>query len=136
MLATRSGRPRPLSLSVHVPPLKISLTLRKQDFAGAGHIISKENPMPNLEEAIRERAYHLWIADGQPEGKADIYWLNAQHEILTTSVESLASTAAAADTVATKPTKKGKGRAVGKNQNSRCLAVHASGVAQDRATPL
>ena len=24
--------------------------------------------MPNLEEAIRERAYHLWIADGQPEG--------------------------------------------------------------------
>ena len=37
--------------------------------------------MPNLEEAIRERAYHLWIADGQPEGKADIYWLNAQHEI-------------------------------------------------------
>ncbi|MEH2561655.1 DUF2934 domain-containing protein [Bradyrhizobium sp. AZCC 2289] len=92
--------------------------------------------MPNLEEAIRERAYHLWIADGQPEGKADIYWLNAQHEILTTSVESLASTAAAADTVATKPTKKGKGRAVGKNQNSRCLAVHASGVAQDRATPL
>ena len=47
--------------------------------------------MPNLEEAIRERAYHLWIADGQPEGKADIYWLNAQHEILTTSVESLAA---------------------------------------------
>jgi hypothetical protein len=33
--------------------------------------------MPNLEEAIRERAYHLWIADGQPEGQADIYWLNA-----------------------------------------------------------
>ena len=26
--------------------------------------------MPNLEEAIRERAYHLWIADGQPEGQA------------------------------------------------------------------
>jgi hypothetical protein len=56
--------------------------------------------MPNLEEAIRERAYHLWTAYGQPEGKADIYWLNAQHEILTTSVESLASTAAAAHTVA------------------------------------
>jgi Protein of unknown function (DUF2934) len=57
--------------------------------------------MPNLEEAIRERAYHLWIADGQPEGKANTHWLNAQHEILTTSVERLASTAAAADTVAT-----------------------------------
>jgi hypothetical protein len=52
--------------------------------------------MPNLEEAIRERAYHLWIADGQPEGQADIYWLNAQREILTTSVESSGSNAAAA----------------------------------------
>ncbi len=32
------GPPSPFSLlSVHVPPLKISLTLRKQDFAGAGH---------------------------------------------------------------------------------------------------
>jgi Protein of unknown function (DUF2934) len=69
---------------------------------------SKDNPMPNLEDAIRERAYHLWIADGQPEGKADIYWLNAQHEILTTSVESLASSATAADTIATKPTKRAK----------------------------
>ena len=67
--------------------------------------------MPNLEEAIRERAYHLWIADGRPEGQADIYWLNAQRDILTTSVESLGSntTAAAAtdmESVATKPAKK------------------------------
>jgi hypothetical protein len=93
---------------MHVPLLKISLTLRRQNFAGAGHIISKENPMPNLEEAIRERAYHLWIADGQPEGKADIYWLNAQYEILTTTVESLPNTAAAADAVATKPTNRAK----------------------------
>jgi hypothetical protein len=68
--------------------------------------------MPNLEEAIRERAYHLWIADGQPEGQADIYWLNAQREMLTTSVESSDSTAAAATTdekpVATKPAKKAR----------------------------
>jgi hypothetical protein len=62
--------------------------------------------MPNLEEAIRERAYHLWVADGQPEGKADIYWLNAQHEILTTSVENLATTAAPTETVATKPARR------------------------------
>ena len=48
--------------------------------------------MPNLEDAIRERAYHLWIADGQPEGQADMYWLNAQREILTTSVEGSAAT--------------------------------------------
>ena len=51
--------------------------------------------MSNLEEAIRERAYHLWITDGQPEGKADLHWLNAQREILAKSVESLVSTAAA-----------------------------------------
>ena len=29
--------------------------------------------MPNLDEAIRERAYHLWLNDGRPEGQADIY---------------------------------------------------------------
>ena len=71
--------------------------------------------MPSLEEAIRERAYHLWIADGQPEGKADIYWLNAQHEILTTSVDR-ASTAASADTIATKPTKRAKVARSGKTK--------------------
>jgi hypothetical protein len=62
--------------------------------------------MPNLEEAIRERAYQLWIADGQPDGKADIYWLNAQRELLATSVESSAGDAAAA--VATKPARKAR----------------------------
>jgi Protein of unknown function (DUF2934) len=67
--------------------------------------------MPNLEETIRERAYHLWIADGQPHGKADIYWLNAQREMLTTSVASSGSTAAAPTDekpVATKPAKKAR----------------------------
>jgi hypothetical protein len=54
--------------------------------------------MPNLEEAIRERAYHLWIADGQPEGKADVYWLSAQREILTTSLEGSRKTAPATAT--------------------------------------
>jgi hypothetical protein len=62
--------------------------------------------MPNLEEAIRERAYQLWIADGQPDGKADIYWLNAQRELLATSVESSAGDAAAA--VVTKPARKAR----------------------------
>jgi hypothetical protein len=44
--------------------------------------------MRDLEHAIRERAYHLWIADGQPEGNADIYWLAAQREILATTLNS------------------------------------------------
>ena len=60
--------------------------------------------MPNLEEAIRERAYQLWIADGQPEGKADIHWLNAQHEILTASVNSFA----AVEVTATKPARRSR----------------------------
>ena len=67
--------------------------------------------MSNLEEAIRERAYHLWIADGQPDGKADIYWLNAQREVLTTSVEGPTSAAVAAPSaapVAEKPAKKAR----------------------------
>jgi hypothetical protein len=62
--------------------------------------------MTNLEEAIRERAYHLWNADGQPEGKADIYWLSAQREILTTSLE--ANIVADSAPVAARPAKKAK----------------------------
>ena len=62
--------------------------------------------MLNLEEAIRERAYHLWIADGQPEGKAEIHWLNAQREILTT--ETAAGAAGAVDAPARKPAKKAR----------------------------
>ena len=57
--------------------------------------------MTNLEEAIRERAYYLWSADGQPEGKADVYWLNAQREILTTSLEG--SSTAHMDLVSVRP---------------------------------
>jgi Protein of unknown function (DUF2934) len=72
--------------------------------------------MPNLEEAIRERAYHLWITDGQPEGKADIYWLNAQREILAASAESSASITAAFDTVTTKPARTPKGARSGKSR--------------------
>ena len=69
--------------------------------------------MTNLEEAIRERAYYLWSADGQPEGKADVYWLNAQRDVLATSLESSSSNSAATaptDPVSatTKPAKKAK----------------------------
>ncbi|TMK50711.1 MAG: DUF2934 domain-containing protein [Alphaproteobacteria bacterium] len=71
--------------------------------------------MPNLEETIRERAYHLWIADGQPEGQADVYWLNAQREILTLSLASTGSEPDAAS-VATKPAKKAKTARAGKSK--------------------
>jgi hypothetical protein len=64
--------------------------------------------MPNLEEAIRERAYLLWLNDGRPEGQADIYWLNAQRDLLTTSVEAIVAPTktAAAKTEVAKPARK------------------------------
>ena len=68
--------------------------------------------MTNLEEAIRERAYHLWIADGQPEGNADLYWSSAQREIRTTSLEGSSETPAKAHmdpvSATTEPLKKAK----------------------------
>jgi Protein of unknown function (DUF2934) len=42
--------------------------------------------MQDLDQAIRERAYHLWIAAGSPEGNADAYWLDAQRELLAGSL--------------------------------------------------
>jgi hypothetical protein len=28
----------------------------------------------NLEQRIRERAHRMWLAEGQPEGKAEAHW--------------------------------------------------------------
>ena len=49
--------------------------------------------MQDLEQAIRERAYHLWIADGCRDGRADAHWLIAQREILASSLERFARVA-------------------------------------------
>jgi len=76
--------------------------------------------MPNLEETIRERAYHLWIADGQPEGQADVYWLNAQREILTTSLEGSSTTHMDLVSATLKPVKKVK---VTRSGNSKTRAA-------------
>jgi hypothetical protein len=62
--------------------------------------------MEYLEEAIRERAYHLWIADGRPDGNPDNYWLNAQREMLTHSLDRAVAEDSAL--VTTKPAKKAK----------------------------
>jgi DUF2934 family protein len=72
--------------------------------------------MEYLEEAIRERAYQLWIADGRPDGSTDAYWLNAQHEMLMHSVER----AVAEDpvSVTTKPDKKEKAAGLRKRKRS------------------
>jgi hypothetical protein len=45
--------------------------------------------MQNLEQAIRERAYHLWMEEGCQDGKAEAHWLAAQREILASSLGAL-----------------------------------------------
>ena len=42
--------------------------------------------MQDLEQAIRKRAYHLWMEGGCQDGQADAYWLAAQREILSASL--------------------------------------------------
>src|SRR5882672_6734653 len=102
--------------------LNISLSLSEQDLTLPGAAVSsKGEVMTNLEEAIRERAYYLWSADGQPEGKADVYWLNAQRDVLTTSLEgpnTASATKAPTDPVSatTKPAKKAKVARSGKGK--------------------
>jgi hypothetical protein len=45
--------------------------------------------MRDLQNEIRERAYHLWLADGRSHGNADAYWLRAEKEILSTAAPRL-----------------------------------------------
>jgi Protein of unknown function (DUF2934) len=44
-----------------------------------------------LENQIRERAYHLWVADGCREGEADRHWLVAEREFLALSANTVAA---------------------------------------------
>jgi Protein of unknown function (DUF2934) len=69
--------------------------------------------MQDLEQAIPERAYHLWIADGCRDGKADDHWLNARRELLAASFETFARVTVddAQATVEMKPTSKVKAAA-------------------------
>jgi hypothetical protein len=62
--------------------------------------------MEHPEETIRERAYQLWIADGRPDGNPDAYWLDAQREMLTHSLDRAVAEDSAL--VTTKPDKKPK----------------------------
>jgi Protein of unknown function (DUF2934) len=61
--------------------------------------------MQDLEQAIRERAYRLWLADGCRDGNADAHWLSAQREVLATSLGTFARVTVE-DTQATMSVKK------------------------------
>jgi hypothetical protein len=51
--------------------------------------------MQDLEQAIRERAFDLWIASGCENGNAEIHWLTAQREILGASLSAVGYVTAA-----------------------------------------
>ncbi len=36
------------------------------------------SPSPEHEQRVRDRAYHLWEADGRPDGNAGEYWERAR----------------------------------------------------------
>lgn len=69
------------------------------------------------EDAIRDRAYHLWEADGRPEGNGEIYWHRAQEEAKAAMVAAQAhgvaeaQAKAAPEAAADKPAKAAKPRA-------------------------
>jgi hypothetical protein len=52
---------------------------------GGGHKLpakskSSDGPQTMTEDALRQRAYALWEADGRPEGQSDHYWHRAVAE--------------------------------------------------------
>ncbi|AWM01152.2 DUF2934 domain-containing protein [Bradyrhizobium amphicarpaeae] len=46
--------------------------------------------MSDLEQAIRERAYQLWMESGAEHGHAERHWLEAQREVLSVSLGAVA----------------------------------------------
>jgi len=46
--------------------------------------------MSDLEQAIRERAYHLWMEGGCLDGNAEAHWLSAQREVMAASLGAVA----------------------------------------------
>jgi len=53
--------------------------------------------MQDLEQAIRERAYHLWMEEGCQDGKAEAHWLAAQRELLALSLSTFGSVSKASN---------------------------------------
>jgi hypothetical protein len=67
--------------------------------------------MQDLEQAIRERAYHLWMQEGCEDGKAEAHWLAAQREVLASSLSTLGSVAKGSPKKSLKKTASRKARA-------------------------
>ncbi len=59
------------------------------------------------EEAIRVRAYWLWVEDGQPEGGAESFWQRAEREWEERQLLAQASNPSEADRVSRRQPKPG-----------------------------
>jgi hypothetical protein len=70
-----------------------------------------EVPMQsNLENQIRERAYHLWEASGYQDGAADQHWLAAESEVLAAFAASTSAAETSAHSKTGKKTTKSRRR--------------------------
>jgi hypothetical protein len=80
--------------------------------------------MQELEQSIREHAYHLWIADGCRDGRADTHWLAAQREVLERSLGGIARVTIAETPAVSNPSDKKprKAKAVSKAKGKRRAA--------------
>ena len=57
---------------------------------------------------IAERAYQLWDAAGRPDGEADRFWHNAEHELGAESIQIESAAVQAEELDKDKATKKSK----------------------------
>jgi hypothetical protein len=94
------------------------------------------------EDAIRQRAYYLWEADGRPDGKGDHYW-NLAHAEATKVLGALKNNGAgkpakgktaSAAPAAAKPTKATKGKEK-EAKPVKAKAVKAEAKPAKKATP-
>ncbi len=53
----------------------------------------KETAVASLDQRIRERAYRLWMEEGQPDGRADRYWAAAAALVQDEDAAAAAETA-------------------------------------------
>lgn len=79
--------------------------------------------MQDLEQAIRERAYHLWISDGCCDGSADAHWLIAQREILASSLARFARVTVSENAAAKKKKEKAREKPKAKSAPRRARRV-------------
>jgi len=47
--------------------------------------------MQDMEQAIRERAYHMWNDAGRPDDRSEAFWLSAQRAVLESSLQQIAN---------------------------------------------